>query len=223
MNIAVLTLTRDRLAYSKHCFQTLRENAGYDFDWYVVDQASTDGTAEWLEQDDSLDVTFLNQNIGICPALNLLLDEAVNPADYDAIVRFDNDCEVLTPDTLRVIAELAVEHDAILAPKVLGLKNPPPTISQTTMGGYPVDETPILGGIFMVIPARLFAEQGYRFNEEFPPWTGDEDVCRWWRDCGGRVGYVTSFEVNHYLTSRGQEIDNPEYLGRKLTEMAGAA
>lgn len=219
MNIAVLTLTRDRLAYTQHCFPTLKANAGCDFDWYVVDQGSTDGTPEWLETDESLDVTFLNENIGICPALNLLLDEAVNPADYDVLVRFDNDCEVLHYDTLRVICELAVAHDAILAPKVLGLNQPPPTISQFSLDGYPVDETAILGGIFMAVPARLYSALGYRYNEQFPAWTGDEDICRWWRDNGGHVGYVTSFQVNHYLTSRGQEIDNPVYLGRKLAEM----
>lgn len=215
----MLTLTRDRLAYTRHCFATLNENAGCDFDHYVLDQGSEDDTPEWLRADESLDLLLLDANIGICRALNLMLDEFLDPADYDVLVRFDNDCEVLTPDTLRVVSELAVGHDAILAPKVLGLNSPPPTLRQSSLGGYPVDETAILGGIFMAIPARLFSELGYRYDERFPAWTGDEDICRWWRLQGGLAGYVTSFQVNHYLTSRGQEEDDPVYVGRKLAEM----
>jgi GT2 family glycosyltransferase len=46
MNVAVLTLTRDRLPYTQHCFATLKENAGCDYDHIVLDQGSTDGTAE---------------------------------------------------------------------------------------------------------------------------------------------------------------------------------
>lgn len=213
-------MTRDRLQYTKHCFQTLRDNAGCDFDWYVLDQASKDGSVEWLEDQDDLDVTFLNENAGITPALNLLLDEAVNASLYDVLVRFDNDCEVLQPDTLRIAAELAFEHQTILAPRVLGLQNPPPTISTFNLDGYTINETTILGGVFMAIPASLFAQHGYRFNEAFPAWTGDEDVCRWWRDCGGRCGYIDALEINHYLTTDGQAQDNPEYLERKLSEMS---
>ena len=48
MNIAVLSLTRDRLDYTKHCFGRLIELAGCDFDWYITDQGSNDGTVDWL-------------------------------------------------------------------------------------------------------------------------------------------------------------------------------
>ncbi len=48
MRIAVLTLTRDRLDYTQHCFQTLQEFAGCDFDHYVLDQGSTDDTVDCL-------------------------------------------------------------------------------------------------------------------------------------------------------------------------------
>ena len=44
MKFAVLTLTRDRLEYTQHCFETLRQNAGCDYDHYVLDQGSEDGT-----------------------------------------------------------------------------------------------------------------------------------------------------------------------------------
>src|SRR4051812_28437762 len=147
MKVAVLTLCRDRLAYTRHCFGTLRDNAGCDYDHYVLDNGSSDGTAEWLLADQSLDVTVVSENIGICRALNLLLDEAVNPGDYDAICRVDNDAELVQPDTLKTLCELAVSHKAILAPHVNGLRNPPPIIRTHQLDGYRVSEPHHMGGI----------------------------------------------------------------------------
>lgn len=220
MKIAVLTLTRDRLDYTKHCFQTLRDNSGCDFDHYILDQNSQDGTQEWLLADETLNLLLLDANVGICVGLNLMLDEMVEAADYDVIVRFDNDCEVVQPDTLKTVAELAYEHQAILAPKVLGLINPPPVLSVRTLGDHTVDVTPILGGIFMAIPASLFSQHGYRYDTSHKLATGDEAIVPWWRGKGGTCGYVRGVEVNHYETTVGQQARYPEYHARKLAEMA---
>lgn len=220
MNVAVLTLTRDRLDYTRHCFATLRENAGCDYDHYVLDNASSDGTLEWLLADETFDVTSFSENIGICRALNHLLANACEPARYDVIVRFDNDCEVLQPDTLRTVAETAFEHEAILAPHVRGLLNPPPAVSQRHLGEHTVSETAILGGIFMAIPASLFAGHRFRYDNRNPTYAGDEAIVPWWRARGGVCGYLDGWEVNHYETTVGQQERFPEYHRRKVAEMA---
>lgn len=217
MNIAVLTLTRDRLSYTQRCFQTLRDNAGCEFDWYVLDQGSGDGTQQWLLEQDDLNVTSLGRNIGICRGLNLLLAEAVNPADYDVIVRYDNDCEVTQPGTLATVCEAALSNDMILAPRVLGLRQPPPTLYTIEIDDQTVSATAVLGGIFMAIPAHLFAH--YRYDERNALWTGDEAICAWYLARGGVCGYLESVTVNHYLTTDGQQADDPAYWDRKLREM----
>ena len=74
MNIAVLSLTRDRLPYTQHCFATLRENAGCEYDHYVLDQGSTDGTGDWLRDHMDIAPVILMENIGINRALNLMLE-----------------------------------------------------------------------------------------------------------------------------------------------------
>jgi glycosyltransferase involved in cell wall biosynthesis len=218
MNVAVLTMTRDRIDYTKHCYQTLATNAGCDFDWYVVDQASDDGTQEWLSHTDAT-VIEMFENIGICPALNMLLDRALEPADYDVIVRWDNDCELLTQNTLRDVAEAADATGWILAPHVRGLLNPPPTLPSASLDRWWVSETTILGGIFMAIPSDLFTDFGYRYVETNPPWSGDEAITGWWRAHGGHCGYLDGYDVNHYLTTAGQNDDLPGYHERKLAEM----
>jgi len=220
VRVGVLTLTRDRLAYTQHCFATLRENAGLEFDWFVLDQGSTDGTSTWLLDQDDLNVTLLSHNIGICRGLNLLLDEAVNPSDYDLVVRFDNDCEVLYPDTLKTVGEVALAHNAILAPHVHGLNSPPTTLETVTVGDSTIDRVHHLGGIFMAIPAALFVDHEYRYDERNPLCGGDEMICPWWAARGGLVGYLAGAEVNHYETTDGQKLRFPAYWDRKVAEMA---
>jgi hypothetical protein len=220
MRVAVITLTRDRLDYTKHCFASLERNAGCDYDHYVLDNASEDGTGEWL-----LDwlttgaVCISDENIGVCRGANQIL-EFLEPDEYDVIVRFDNDCEVTQKDTLKTVAGLCDEYGAILAPRVLGLNNPPPTLATVAMGGHYVDTTAILGGIFMAIPAFVFTEHEYRFDETMPKYAGDEKIVPFWRSLGGVCGYVRDVSVNHYQTSEGQKTTYPEYQARKEAEIA---
>lgn len=213
--IAVLSLTRDRLNYTQHCFASLRENAGCEFDHYVLDQGSQDGTDLWLLGGRYRGLALLKKNIGCTRGWNHLLT-LCDPKRYDAIVCFDNDCEVLTPDTLKVVAGLAAEHQQILAPRVLGLMYPPPTIAQFQLGEHTIDETTILGNIFMAIPAPLLHE--FRWDERYAVWDGGESITQWWRDRGGRCGYVQGFEVNHYKTTLGQVEDIPWYFERRVAE-----
>jgi glycosyltransferase involved in cell wall biosynthesis len=200
MNVAVLTLTRDRLPYTQHCFATLKENAGCDYDHIVLDQGSTDGTAEWLDEqwDLSVSAMLLQENVGINRGLNLLLD-SINLDDYDVVVKFDNDCELLTPNTLATVCGLALEHDIVLSPRIHGLRNPVWSFGEW----HGIDLTPIVGGIFMATPASVYQE-GFRYREDVGLWgTDDSDLCRH----VGRCGYVRGYDANHYLTTDGQHAD----------------
>jgi hypothetical protein len=221
VNVAVLTLTRDRLAYTQHCFQSLRDLAGHPYHHHVLDQGSEDGTQEWLQAElDAgrlFNVVQRGTNIGCTRGWNTLIGQ-LNLNYYDAVVTFDNDCEVLSPSTLRVVAGLAATHQTILAPRVLGLMYPPPTINTFQLGDYTVDETTILGNIFMAIPAVLFSRDRYRWDERYAVWDGGESITQWHRDRGGRCGYVQGFEVNHYLTTQGQAADMPWYGERRVRE-----
>ncbi len=224
--VALLTFTRDRLAYTAHCFDTLQRNAGCVYDHYVLDQASQDDTWSWLQDwaagGTGRHVYRSDENIGVCAAANRLLDLSVLPERYDVIVRYDNDCEVETPNTLKVCADLADRFGVICAPYVMGLNNPPPTLGTIRAGGQHIDETAILGGIFMVIPSFLFWEHGFRYDDTNPKWGGDEAIIPWWRLRGGHCGYVQGLTVNHYETTNGQHARYPDYFRRRALEGAPA-
>ncbi len=215
MNVAVLSLTRDRLDYTKHCFATLLENAGCDFDHWITDNGSTDGTVDWLLDNTDATVTAYSENAGISPALNAMLDEIVETADYDVIVKVDNDCELLTPNTLRDVCRMALDYNAILSPRIHGLRQPPSGIGRDDRWG--VLMTPVIGGIFSAVPAHVFKD-GYR-HPIIPTLDGEDAIlCGWFREQGGVVGYAEGYDANHYETTDGQHARYPEYFARREQE-----
>jgi hypothetical protein len=223
MKIAVLSLTRDRLAYTQHCFTSLRENAGCAFHHSVLDQGSNDGTSEWLHGEFQPDMLVMaGENVGISCGLNTLIDD-LPWNDFDVIVKFDNDCELLTPNTLRDIALLVDEYGLLLSPQIHGLRQPPATIglAPLSLGGALVDEKAQIGGIFLAAPAWLYDD--FRYSEANPLWGGDDvEVCAYWRGRGMKCGYVQGYDANHYLTSDGQYEHDRPYFDRKVAEMAKA-
>ena len=217
MKIAVLTLTRDRLAYTQHCFAKLREFAGCSFDHYVFDQASLDDSPEWLRGED-VSLFESPENVGISRGMNALT-EWCNPIDYDVIVKFDNDCELTQPNTLRDVARLTMEGGALLSPRILGLNNPPAVTRDLRIGDDTIQDVPQIGGIFLSAPAWVYDE--FRYSESNPLWGGDDvEICRWFRQQGGTCGYVKRLEAWHYETTQGQQERYPGYFDRKFTEQA---
>lgn len=217
MNVAVLTLVRDRLEYTKHCFAALREHAGCDYDHYVLDQGSAFDTRRWLYQTerDYTRLITLPGNIGIARGLNHLIDRL---DVYDVVVKIDNDCELTEPNTLRDICQLVMDDGhTMLSPRILGLNNPPRATGIFLIGEDEIQDIPQIGGIFLAAPAAVY--DTYRYPEDGPVWGMDDaNICAWYRHNGGRCGYVTRFTANHYETTSGQHARYPEYFERTLAE-----
>ena len=138
------------------------------------------------------------------------------PQTYDVIVCFDNDCEVLQEQTLEVVAGLVYRHKMILAPRVDGLLYPPPAIARFHLDGYEIEETEILGNIFMAIPAELLVD--FRWDETLRG-VGRRRVdspvvprSRWSR----RVRRQSSGSTTTRPPWAGREF--PEYFARRVKE-----
>lgn len=216
MNIAVMSLCRDRLEYTQHCFSSLREFAGTNYQHFVLDQGSKDGTREWLLDQDGLDVTVLEENVGIHRGLNILLD-TLGPENFDVVVKLDPDCELSMPNTLRDVCELVHDTGCLLSPRILGLRNPPQPYATTTVDDEVLLLTRIIGGIFLAAPAAFYRR--FRFNEDAPLWgTDDSFLCDTWQQRGGYVGYVERLTASHYETTEGQWSRYPDYFARTRAE-----
>lgn len=218
MKIAVLTLTRDRLEYTKHCFAKLQEFAGWPYDHFVLDQASLDGTRKWLQDEYSAIRFYAYANLGISSGINNLLDKVARVerdlGPYDVVVKFDNDCELTQPNTLRDIAALVMESGALLSPRILGLRRPPSAQGEFYIGDERILDIPQIGGIFLAAPRDVY--MGFRNDVS----NDDDDVqlCWSYRRQGGRCGYVDRLEAWHYETTDGQWERFPEYFERRVAE-----
>jgi GT2 family glycosyltransferase len=228
MKIAIYTLTRDRLEYTKHCFKSLSKNAGRDYDHYVIDNGSTDGTAEWLKNQPTSDrggclfkAILLPENIGISAGSNMALDEILK-SDYDIIIKMDNDCEVWTKNILDHVSLLVdamrqAKMKMILSPRVEGINKQPNRVKTFEFLNYDIGVTGIVGGLFHIVPAEIYAQ--YRYPLELPKaWGQDDDFCEWARQRSIKKGYIENLVVNHYETTVGQAARFPEYFERKWKE-----
>lgn len=225
--IAVFTMTRDRLEFTKHCFKLLEEKAGHDYVHYVLDNGSTDGTQEWLKRyvaKSKCEVRHIlcKENIGIPAAMNHLRQEIRKRTDVPFVIKMDNDCEIITDNLLAHIARVYNKQPIwngkwCLSPKVGGIIRQPQRQRTTGWAGYKIGVTDIIGGLFRVVPFDVFC--AYEANETLPKARGtDGHFANWFLNQGGTMGYLEEMHVNHYLTTAGQANKYPEYFKRKRKE-----
>jgi glycosyltransferase involved in cell wall biosynthesis len=220
VKVAVYSLTRDRLEYTKRCFGALREKAGYPFDHYVFDNGSTDGTQQWL-QDEYQPAWFkpVAQNIGIARAANIVLD-TLREKKPDLIVKCDNDCLVLTDGILASIVELYKRLNGrpwVLSPRVEGINRQPKRAREIELFGHRIGLTGIVGGLFHCVPSWIYF--GYRYKEDLPlAYGNDGNFCEWLRAQRAAMGYIEDLSVQHCDTTDGQARRYPEYFARKRQE-----
>lgn len=230
MKVAVYTLTRDRIDYTKICLPILREKAGVEFKHVVVDNGSEDGTLEWLAAEYKPDkLVGLPRNVGISKASNIALDIIkTNWPAVDVIAKVDNDCLVETSNVLYVLSAMVLDAAAsndqtlALSPRVRGINRQPHrafTIQQAVWESvYTIGVTGIIGGLFHVFPSTFYHD--YRYPADLPYAKGQDDhICATFRSLPKHLtGYVEDFVVNHFETTDGQAVRYPKYFERKWRE-----
>lgn len=225
MKVAIFTLTRDRLDYTKRSFASLKDKAGYPYDHYVVDNGSTDGTQDWLREQNDLIVIAMNQenkgiSNGCTQALNTILKK-----DYDLVIKFDNDCEVISSDIIKELVDVyksipPFHYKFMLSPRVEGLNNQVPRFQQIEIAYHPIGLTNIIGGIFQPVPTECY--KLYHYDQKLPKAKGqDEHLNGWFKAMGGQIGFIEDLIVQHMDTTEGQKKAYPEYFIRKEKEENG--
>lgn len=227
MNIAIFSLTRERLQYTQQSFASLRERAGHPYDHYVFDNGSQDGTLEWLEKEYKPSrLMMAEKNEGISVASNRCLVSIFGRGGYDIVAKLDNDCQVITPSILAAFENIYLSSQEaqrwVLGPRVEGIVNQPTRVRQHMLAGHEIGVTAIVGGIFHVVPAKIykqFMETG-GYDESLPKaWGQDDQFCEFLRANGYGKGYVESLVVNHIDGTDLQAVKYKDYHARKLVEM----
>ena len=223
MNILIWTMTRDRLDFTKHCFQTLEEKACcYPYDHLIIDNGSKDGTVEWLKEnkDNFVDIIFNEDNKGVHIGWNMAkryVEE--HRDDYNLIIKMDNDCEIVTNNILVDIIRIFDEGpgfytDFLISPRVEGIANQPQRFQYRDIGGYKLGMTGYIGGLFFCCRTELFLD--VKMDKTKPMGRGaDSHFCMNMMGKGIFIGYAEDLVVNHYLTTVGQGEKYPKYIERK--------
>jgi Predicted glycosyltransferases len=220
MKLAVYTLTRDRLADTKKAFAGLREMAGVEFDHFVLDNGSTDGTSEWLakEKGKIYSIHYSYDNKGQCIASNILLDEIKDHGSkYDFILRYDNDIIPQSPSFVKSLIEAskALGPNSVVSPTIEGLLNPPEAFGEKKVGAFTFGFVEILGGACRLMPAATLKD--FRFTEHGNLSLGE--AAKFADHCQRNnfpMAYVKGIKVLHDTAAHVK--DNAEYFQRRKIE-----
>lgn len=216
--VAIFTLTLDRLDYTKQMYDAMKNTAGYPFDWFVVDQASTDGTIEFVS-DKVKAIKKNTKNTGIAQGWNEAIELIKATGDYDIAIKIDNDAELMTQDWLKTMVELFKRNSRIiLSPYVEGLEDTPGGVVRQRLDGelpYTFINDNVLGmvrnlgGICMAIPMKFYDDF------KFPvPLTGNKDyyLSLDANNKGYHLFYVEEMRVYHIDGTQGQHKKYPKYF-----------
>lgn len=240
LRIALYTLTMNRLEYTKKMATAIDKTAGYAFDWYVIDQGSTDGTQDWLKKKtrdnipgqlglDGWNFKFrfrlYDNNVGLAKGWNNIIDFVRSEGDYDILIKVDNDAEMLSEGWLEAMVDIFERNmTVLLSPYVEGLDGSPGgVLRQRASGESPymnindriLGLVPHLGGIVYATPVKLLKD--WKFDETYE---GNKDILlsQYARQNGYSLWYMEEFRVWHIDGSKGQQAKFPRYFAKLSPE-----
>ena len=220
--VAVYSLTMNRLEYTKKCFTECKQTAGYNYDHFVIDQNSTDGTKEWLREYKPFVLVENKENEGISKASNLAVNLIKESGNYDIIIKIDNDAMPLTMGWLKEFVELYKKnHMMCWAPYPEGLKDNPggaPRQAYGNLNGHLVGMTGHLGGMVHIAPSEAYKDWKW---DETDPKHGMQDLLfsQYLSKQGYGMAYVEDIRFSHGPEgTEAQHKDYPEYFERRKEE-----
>jgi len=215
VRVAIFTLTKDRLTYTKKMLKSLGEKTFTPFDHFVIDQGSKDKTVEWVENFESyFGQTFvypLATNIGINRGVNLAIEHIGK--EYDVIVKLDNDVEIETDGWLMNCLNV-LEPKLLLSPYVKGLiHNRGGAIRIGYNRERRISYAPFIGGICMIGFRQAWMEDSGGWEYPVPKHAGgDLSFCKKLAIKGYRFGYKEDVNIRHAETTAGQYERYPNYF-----------
>jgi GT2 family glycosyltransferase len=223
--VAVFSLTYDRLELTKECFKSLYDTAGYEFDHYIVDNGSKDGTVEYLKELSNPNgrvITVLNpDNKGISIASNQALDRIKAEGDYQIIIKVDNDAYFKDSGWLPAMIKVwKVWPSLSLSLYVEGLLNNPggaPRLDYLTVAGELIGVTKHIGGICHFVDATAYRE--FRWDENsFLHGVQDMEFSQHLTFDSFYMGYMENWYVEHRYGTKGQHERFKDYFERRIKE-----
>ena len=221
MKIAIFTLTKDRLYYTKKTLQSLKKKTHIPFDHFVLDQGSEDKTVDWLNNftydKGNIYVYPLSKNIGINRGVNFIVDKIGK--EYDIIIKLDNDVEIETDGWLKKCINV-LSKKFVISPYVKGLINNRGGVNRYGhIKELNIGITPFIGGICMIGYRDAWTKDSNGWEFPVPKHAGgDRAFCMKLNLSGYKFGYVENVVIKHVETTVGQIERYPSYFKKRQTE-----
>lgn len=212
VNITIVTC--GRLALTAKTIDSLAKNTDWPHKVTVVDNASTDGTADFLRtarnEGTIHEYIQLERNMGVAVAANL--GWAAMDAPY--YLKLDNDIELLHKNWLPALVNLASENPILGVAALPVLPVPHENLTKLP-SGHEIIQKPHVGGACALIRRDVHEKLGF-WCEDYGTY-GEEDA-----DYGNRAqlagyanGYLPDFNLARHLE---QDDTTTDYHSRKLRE-----
>jgi GT2 family glycosyltransferase len=208
--VSIMCVTYNRLDMTQRTLKSLSKNTNVPYRLIIVDNGSTDGTADWLTklfpQNDyciGYDYHIHSENKGIAAGRNQGLRIAEKYKD-DWLSTIDNDIEVPFGWLKDCIDILEANPQFVMGVNMEDVRYPVVTLNGKSFQNKPQGN---LGTACTVFPRKLHEKIGY-FNTEYELY-GEDDADFFFRArvAGYQMGYIKEMGV-HF----GQgELDTGEY------------
>jgi GT2 family glycosyltransferase len=217
--VAVAVITHNGKKYLKTCFESLLNQTYKNFDIYLIDNASSDGSSEYVEQNfPMVKIIRFEKNLGFAKAYNIAI--RMIDADYIALL---NDDTKAHPKWLEELVKAALEDEkaGALGSLILFLDHPnivqhaggmiTPIGSGIDIGfGRPLHEVDLrkryvgyVCGAAMLVKKEVFEKVG-GFDDDYFAYFEDVDLCwRMWLQGYKVVLVPTSVAYHKYGGSWG--------------------
>jgi hypothetical protein len=237
-----IVLSYNHVELTLECLQTIRNQSCPDLHLLVVDNASTDGTAETLRAA-CADVTVLSlpTNLGYAGGNNVGIRHALAHG-ADAVFLLNNDTR-LAPDCVENLVHAIARNPEVGAagPMIYTWDNWE-TISsaggsirwqqadainegagETDIGQYPAREVDFLNGCALMVTRTAIVRAGMLDERYFMYWE-ETDWCRRIRDAGMTLWFEPSARVQHKAPIHHQEMSALPlyYMGRNRVLFFGS-
>lgn len=192
--VAAITLTYNRLELTKKTVDSFYQKTNVDFHLFV-DNASTDGTQEWLKSRYHI---LLDKNYGIAQAFAMGVEALIAQDSYDFILKLDNDVETVTYNLVgRMLDFYEKSGDKFVVSPTDLLLDPnfaPRSFSKIKMNGFNVEFVTHTGGAFQLIPikaCKILCDEFTAFSQ------GDYAIGPFFTSKGYRPVYLRDLEMRH--------------------------
>lgn len=224
MKLLICLITYNRLTYTKRTLESLWDNTSENADYFlvVVDNASTDGTQEYLKnlKKRGRINTFIFNEENYYPgkACNIGWRKGLGIYESSHLMRLDNDMELAKNWNLRVaeyfksipeLGQLGIEHEAIETSQADDHKR--------TINGLTVNEWPGVVGGPMVMPKKLWDKEirydetpWFAPNPQIPSMQEDSKLSAMIKEKGYLVAHSQE-ELGRTFATRDTWKDYPEY------------